>query len=469
MPPDPGLSPRFAFRRLAVVLAGGGALGAYEAGVLRVLERAGLRPAVLAGTSIGAINAVGWLAHGGRAAAIADVWRRVRPATIGMRWTTLAVRAGGALLLVFGLLQGVLILLGSPEITLSKRVWGEAAERHDIVSVFLDVLAWGLVASLGAAAVAVSRRAEGWLAAVDRRTDPARLVRWLGRLVLAGLGVHLVAWGTGIPWPHSFSASLLVASGLAWLALRPGATGERLRRLLLRVMPETQGRGLWRGSARRALVEQLVSDGDPSRLTSSETLLVITALAMDSGRIAHFVSGPEPSPEFRVQVEQGLGEVIELRSPQEVIEAAVASSAIPLVFEPVRIRGRDFVDAGQFSNQPLAAVHSAQADAAVVVLLAPFREAPRTDDAGNVVDLGGRLVELANWRSLQRELRDVPAAWSVAGPGEPARVIVVAPEKPLPGGLFGFDPKRAAELIEQGESDAWKALEAGGWVDSGAV
>ena len=51
------------FRRLAVVLSGGGAFGAYEVGVLRVLEGIGLRPKILAGTSAGAINAVVWLAH----------------------------------------------------------------------------------------------------------------------------------------------------------------------------------------------------------------------------------------------------------------------------------------------------------------------------------------------------------------------------------------------------------------------
>jgi NTE family protein len=49
--------------RFAVVLAGGGARGAYEAGVLSVLllalEAEGMRPDVIVGTSAGAMNAVG--------------------------------------------------------------------------------------------------------------------------------------------------------------------------------------------------------------------------------------------------------------------------------------------------------------------------------------------------------------------------------------------------------------------------
>jgi predicted acylesterase/phospholipase RssA len=44
--------------KIGLVLAGGGAKGAYQVGVLRALDEAGIRPAVIAGTSIGAFNAV---------------------------------------------------------------------------------------------------------------------------------------------------------------------------------------------------------------------------------------------------------------------------------------------------------------------------------------------------------------------------------------------------------------------------
>ncbi len=46
------------FRRVALVLSGGGALGAYEIGVLRVVETLALAPAMVAGISFGAVNAV---------------------------------------------------------------------------------------------------------------------------------------------------------------------------------------------------------------------------------------------------------------------------------------------------------------------------------------------------------------------------------------------------------------------------
>lgn len=45
------------YEKIALVLQGGGALGAYQAGVYEALEEAGLRPDWFAGVSIGAINA----------------------------------------------------------------------------------------------------------------------------------------------------------------------------------------------------------------------------------------------------------------------------------------------------------------------------------------------------------------------------------------------------------------------------
>jgi len=461
----PALKTRFPFRRVAVVLAGGGALGAYEVGVLKVLSQVGLEPAVVAGTSAGAINAVAWVAHGFRTEELERTWMRVRPPTIGMRWATLALRGAGGLITALGLLLAVLTLLGSPEITLSRRLWGADAQRHETISVVLDALAWGMVATIGWLAAKISRPAETWLATFEDAADPAQVSRWLGIAIIAGAIVHLVTWGTGVPWPHRFSATLLISGALAWFGTRPGASGERLRAAIARWLPETRGRGLWGDAARKQLVQKLVRSGNSSLLTEGNTLLVMTALALDSGRIVHFFSGPEPGPDFEERVERGLGEAIRLISPAHVIAAAVASSAIPLAFEPVRIGGREFVDAGQFSNQPLAAVHAARADAAIVVLLAPTEEPPRAQPNEHLLALGARLIEIGHWRSLQQELRELPEEWSAAHGHRPARVVVVAPAEPLPGSLIGFDPARSEQLIRSGERDAWKSLREAGWVD----
>src|ERR1700741_824577 len=48
---------RLPFECVALALQGGGALGAYQAGVYQALEEAGINPDWVAGVSIGAINA----------------------------------------------------------------------------------------------------------------------------------------------------------------------------------------------------------------------------------------------------------------------------------------------------------------------------------------------------------------------------------------------------------------------------
>jgi NTE family protein len=49
--------PRLPFEQVALVLQGGGALGAYQAGVYEALAEAGIEPDWIAGVSIGAVNA----------------------------------------------------------------------------------------------------------------------------------------------------------------------------------------------------------------------------------------------------------------------------------------------------------------------------------------------------------------------------------------------------------------------------
>ena len=60
----------------AFVLGGGGVLGAHEVGMLRALDQAGVRPDVVVGTSVGAINGAFVAADpGGAAERLAQLWQ----------------------------------------------------------------------------------------------------------------------------------------------------------------------------------------------------------------------------------------------------------------------------------------------------------------------------------------------------------------------------------------------------------
>jgi len=70
--------------RIALVLQGGGALGAYQGGVYQALHEAGLEPEWVSGVSIGAVNAalIAGNAPDRRLAALSEFWDRVTDRTI---------------------------------------------------------------------------------------------------------------------------------------------------------------------------------------------------------------------------------------------------------------------------------------------------------------------------------------------------------------------------------------------------
>ena len=66
--------------QIVLVLQGGGALGAYQAGVFQALHEAGVEPDWVIGTSIGAINAalIAGNAPENRLARLREFWTRMR-------------------------------------------------------------------------------------------------------------------------------------------------------------------------------------------------------------------------------------------------------------------------------------------------------------------------------------------------------------------------------------------------------
>jgi len=160
--------------RIAVVLAGGGARGAYEVGVLSVLlpelERRGERPSIFVGTSVGAINAAGLAAtsHLSAEESIARElarWREVEPAAVIKpviwRLPLTAMRFAGGLL---GL-PGVRLesLLDPTPLERNLRTWIEWTQLHRNI-------AQGPVGSL--AVVATAARSGRSVAFVEGRLPP---------------------------------------------------------------------------------------------------------------------------------------------------------------------------------------------------------------------------------------------------------------------------------------------------------
>src|SRR5271168_80678 len=87
------------FERIALVLSGGGALGAYQAGAYSALEKCGVRPNWIAATAIGAVNAAiiaGNLPHE-RVTRLRQFWRELSSCAATRRPRGPAWRAKSAL------------------------------------------------------------------------------------------------------------------------------------------------------------------------------------------------------------------------------------------------------------------------------------------------------------------------------------------------------------------------------------
>src|SRR5690348_12836993 len=74
--------------RIGVVLSGGGARGAYEAGALLALQDAGMPTHLLAATSVGRIKAASHASHSpalvANAESLLDPWAQVSPPAMGL-------------------------------------------------------------------------------------------------------------------------------------------------------------------------------------------------------------------------------------------------------------------------------------------------------------------------------------------------------------------------------------------------
>ena len=115
LPENPGALWKDFTGRIALVLSGGGARGAYEAGVLLAIQDARLPTHILTSTSIGAINAASYAGHGrgylGNAEPLVEGWLQLTPATVGIDWSRYIVVLAGLIAATagFGNAAGVLL------------------------------------------------------------------------------------------------------------------------------------------------------------------------------------------------------------------------------------------------------------------------------------------------------------------------------------------------------------------------
>lgn len=234
----------------------------------------------------------------------------------------------------------------------------------------------------------------------------------------------------------------LVAAGLRYEEIVPRVLGVGRRELLLLARWSVLVRGLGsRSVLRPRTMRELLARLMPVHAFEELVLpLRVTAVDEDAGALTVFGAGG--------------------RTDCSVVDAVMASMALPVYLPAVEIGDRRYMDGGLLQVLPLDVAAAVPADLVVAVDVSPVPAAPPPETARPVPALlaaHDRAMAIA----MAAQRARVVESWR----GNPERppLVLVEPEVD-PYGTFAFD--RTGEFIEAGYRAAHGALARHGLVDS---
>ena len=460
--------------RIALALSGGGTRGAYQAGALLAFQDAELPTHIIAATSIGSINAAGYAGNSdtlvGNAEAVVNHWLGVTPTLVGIEWTRYAWMLGGLIAFWAGVGNLIYTLLASAGYALAlhhpRRTWILLGLAGLVMLLLYDHLPYitfvarnivegkgfkihrrrAVYSVLGNAVVLV------FLLAVLDEMEFVPRFRALVRLYpvyAAGVGV-LVA--------------VLLVSRRFW---RMPLSGFMHKLLRLPLRP-----GLFPNYERARFVRERLSE---EKLRGSPIHVIFSATDLQTGNPVFFSN----TPKDKLVAERGAdGEFIGsmLVETTDLVGAVVASSALPLAFEPMLLHGRLYADGGLCANQPLRPAVRLGADVVFLIMMDSIEGKKKT--LKTFVDVGLSAVDILMRQTLVNDMR-IAANFNVTceraaeknglHPEEIEIVLgarryryvksfVVCPEESLPGSALDFSPERTREAILQGYREGSKQI-----------
>jgi len=465
--------------RVGVVLSGGGARGAYEAGVLMAFQDAQVPTHIIAATSVGSINAASFAAQAeglvGQAEPLIAAWLDLTPATLGIDWSRyifllaglVAASAGiGNFLWLWLQEHGIFLHAHHPKIT-----WLALGVAGISILLFADKLSY-----IGYVGLKYLRKRDwepDW-----RKTwvsFGANVLVW-GFIVLflSFTYIHLPLDGNGSyrMTPHvPMIFAILIALGLYRLLQDPlSKLSHRFLRMPLRT-------GLFPNFDRIKFLRARIPDG---KLRNSAIRVIMTATDIQRGAARFFsnatvetlVNDPGAHEEFIRR---------EVESPQDLVLAAVASSAYTFAYEAVTMDGRLWTDGGIMTNQPVLPALRLGADVLFLVLIAPLEGAGanQTEAIKTFLDVGVHAVDIlisknfksdiAMLSSINRlctvyaaELGVKPEQLELEIGKQHYRFVKffdIAPQKPLLADALDFDSEIVSPIIVQGYRDARSVIQ----------
>lgn len=454
--------------RVGVVLSGGGARGAYEAGVLLAFQDAQLPTPIIAATSIGSINAAFYAAHSdtmvGNAEEAIEAWYDITPTTVGIDWFRYilvlagltAVTAGlGNFLREWAWENGIFVQLTRP-----KWTWFSLFLTGAAVLFYYDKLSYVFHVLMNYVA---KRR---WIP--DRRKVTESLVAngivWgcaIGFLMLAH--VHI---STGEILDSSYdlfltgAAVALIAAMAFVFRKQVSLFSHKFLRLPLRT-------GLFPNFERTRFLRSRI----PLRgLMNSPIRVAMTAADVKTGKETVFTNATAED----LMRDPGIdGDFVmsETSHASDMLLAMIASSAFPIVYEAVPMRNGLYTDGGIVSNQPIRPAIRLGAD--VLFLVMVEAGAQRQNEIKTFLDLGIRAIDILTAQNLKSDLRMLKSVNSLCAQyarelnvrAEQVRVHVgdrcyrylkaftVAPTDDLQAGVLDFDGSLTASGVLKGYQD----------------
>jgi predicted acylesterase/phospholipase RssA len=462
--------------RVGVVLSGGGARGAYEAGVLMAFHDAGVPTHIITATSVGSINAASYAAHSngfvGDAEVLVRSWMELTPLTLGIDWSRYIFILAGLIAASAGIgnffwewmkERGIYLHAHHPEIT-----WLALAAAGIAILFFADKLTYAGYVLLNLF------RGRPW--------EPDSRKAWVS------LGANLLVWGfillflsfTHVHLPfrefnyYEFTAGplVLVVPLLAWLLWRllrkpVSQLSHRFLRLPLRT-------GLFANFDRIKFLRARLPEAG---LRNSAIHVIMTATDLNAGS-ARFFSNTTPEELLRDPDIQREFVLEDVECPKDLVQAAVASSAYTFAYEAVPMEGRLWTDGGVVTNQPIRPALRLGADVLFLIMLEPLA---RTDVAGQIktfLDVGIHAVDILISKNLKSDLamlNNLNQLCSVYANELGVRpeqleleigtqrycyvkAFTIAPERPLPATALDFDGEIVGPVIVQGYRDAETVL-----------
>lgn len=463
--------------RIGVVLSGGGARGAYEAGVLMAFQDAQVPTHIITATSVGSINAASYAAHSeglvGRAEFLIDAWMELTPATLGIDWSRYIFLLAGLIAASAGI---------------ANFVWQWFKERGIYLHAHHPKLTWLALGAAGGAILLFSDKLSYIVYVArnvfrKRRWEPDRRKAWVSAggnvlvwgFVIVFLGfthIHLPVNGDRIyelSAPLPALVALLVGWGLYKLLQNPLS---KLSHLFLRMPLRT---GLFPNFDRIRFLRARIPE---DKLRNSPIRVIMTATDIEHGSARFFsnvstdvlTADPGANKEFIAR---------EVEQPQDLVQAAVASSSYTFAYEAVPMEGRLWTDGGIMTNQPVLPALRLGADVLFLVLIAPLEGEDQSSVIKTFLDVGVHAVDIMvskNFKSDIALLTNVNTLCSLYATEigvKPEQLELeigkqryryvkffnIAPEKPLPAAALDFDSEIVGPIIVQGYRDAGKVIE----------